>query len=271
MARKGPSEGRGGVGVGRDITRSPYPSRRKQIATYPAWAIHDSGGELPRRPVSPNGEVHRACRRGYRIQMPMEIIRIPSILAMTPPSGAASYTISGAGSFAEWAAALAAILAVAVTVQISRQVRETSQKREESEDDKLRRQAMTRAHIRLTSGEVASARHRLGLVLNLPSKKRRKAVKRREQQCIKDFYTLVWALESIRNLRTTWKVKSTDGKPSDFLAWNEAALYTTLDELYPLLRDVKTDFLRQSTDAWDSVAESRLATGTSAPKGDAAP
>ncbi|NIJ05068.1 hypothetical protein [Frigoribacterium faeni] len=177
------------------------------------------------------------------------------LLLLTKSPGAADQWRSA--SPADWATVVGTFMAVGATVWIAIAVARSSSDARAQDRVHARRLAMTEAHIRLTTGEVASARHLVGTLLNLPRWRQLRRVRCDRENYISAFYTLAWAVESISNLRRTWTSKAHRVGKSDFLSWNEDALFESLDDLYALLVATDVRFIEGSRSAWHTVTVSR--------------
>jgi radical SAM superfamily enzyme len=166
-------------------------------------------------------------------------------------------TPENAPNIAEVMTALASFLAVGATVWVAIALARGSEKARQQEHRQARRLAMTEAHVRLTTGEVAAARHLIGTLLTTRRRKQLEKVQRNRARYIQAFYTLAWTVESISNLRRTWTSREYSTGRSDYLTWNEDALFESLDGLYALLIATDTSFIHQSREAWDAVMSAR--------------
>ena len=154
-----------------------------------------------------------------------------------------------------------AAVSVIATVVIAWAVQQVGRKQREADDSRGRRRAMTEAHVRLTTGEVAQARHLAEELAGVRAGKCSRLLRARRSDYVAAFYALVWAIESIANLRRTWTSGFGDGSRSDFLRWNEDAIHADINVLYEALVRDDPAFRTRSRDAWASVADARKHVG----------
>jgi len=155
---------------------------------------------------------------------------------LLPPSSLAEYLGVGA------------TLGVAVALGIS------GSKRRALDEKRGRQQAMTDAHLRLTTGEVARARNEVGGLMALGKADAAACIRQSPGTYISAFYTLLWALESIDNSRMIWVVGPHDSGESTFLKWNEAELNETVPKLRSMLMHELPGFEESSRTAEESLA-----------------
>jgi len=148
---------------------------------------------------------------------------------------------------------LAQYLGVAATIGVAVALGISGSKRRALDEKRGRQQAMTDAHLRLTTGEVARARNEVGGLMALSSADAAECIRRSSEKYISAFYTLVWALESIDNSRRIWVVDPPDGKQSTFLTWNEDELKRTLPQLRSMLVPLVPGFDDSSGEAERSL------------------
>lgn len=151
--------------------------------------------------------------------------------------------------------AATAVISFVTTRQIAAATRKRDDLHREDEHDRARRRAMTEAHVRMTTGEVAEARHLSGRLAALSPEERLERVRTERDQHIRSFYTLAWTLEYLDNLRTTWLRTPRDSGPSTFLKWNEDELQNGVKLLRETLVATDHAFCEQSSHVWDSVRD----------------
>jgi hypothetical protein len=150
---------------------------------------------------------------------------------------------------------LAASLPVAATVGVAIALGVSGSKRRALDERRGRQQAMTDVHLRLTTGEVAQARHVVGDLMAATGSEAANRIRQSPGEYISAYYTLVWALESIDNSRRIWILGLHDGQRSTFLKWNEDELKASLPRLRQMLISAVPGFEQSSQDAWDSLTQ----------------
>ncbi|MFT2691721.1 hypothetical protein [Clavibacter zhangzhiyongii] len=168
----------------------------------------------------------------------------------------------------KYSADVAAWCAVAATLIIAASVAYSGYRLRKAERRRGRQHAMTEAHVAITTGETASARHLIGeLLSSTPGGFEQEAkIHGRRQEYIMAFYTLLWTREFLDNLRKMWTRGTNDGKESTFLKWNDEALVEDIEQTYALLIKDDPDFVTTSARAWKSFQGERSSSRARRPR-----
>ncbi|WP_395817738.1 hypothetical protein [Curtobacterium flaccumfaciens] len=116
-----------------------------------------------------------------------------------------------------------------------------------------RRTAMTDAHLRMTSDEVAAARHLAGTLEALSHDERPIFASKERDELTKAFYTLCWTIEYVANVRGVWLTNERGTGPSEYLKWNEEAVYLSASGIRTAIIGIDSTFEQSTQRVWQSV------------------
>lgn len=102
----------------------------------------------------------------------------------------------------------------------------------------------------MTSGEVAAARDLAGRLNSLSGAKQLRFTELNTEALIRAFYQLCWTVEHVANVRKTWLRKRRDEGHSEFLKWNEEAVYFSADRIREALIRRDSSFRGSSARGW---------------------
>lgn len=178
-----------------------------------------------------------------------------------------SFSVAGELDLAVLAPAFSAIAAgaSAIVALLSFQMARGNKKRDEQllqgQHDRGRRTAMTDAHLRMTSGEVAAARHLAGTLEATSHEERQPFVHARRDELTKAFYTLCWTIEYVANVRGMWLTNVKGKGPSEYLKWNEEAVYLGAKSIRTALTGMDSTFEQSTQTIWRSVHDTARSRG----------
>ncbi|MBB1197830.1 hypothetical protein [Curtobacterium flaccumfaciens] len=170
-----------------------------------------------------------------------------------------SFSVAGELDLAVLAPALSAFAAgaSAIVALLSFRIARENKKRDEQllqgQHDRGRRTAITDAHLQMTSGEVAAARHLAGTLEAKSHEERPSFVHDDRDELTKAFYTLCWTIEYVANVREMWLTGERGKGPSKFLKWNEEAIYLDVKSIRTAIIGIDSSFEQSTQTVWRSV------------------
>jgi len=170
-----------------------------------------------------------------------------------------SFSVAGELDLAVFAPAFSAIAASAsaIVALLSFRMARENKKRDEQllqgQHDRGRRTAMTDAHLQMTSGEVAAARHLAGTLEAKSHEERPSFAHAKQPDLTNAFYTLCWTIEYVANVRGMWLTSEKGKGPSEYLKWNEEAIYLGAKSIRTSLIGIDSTFEQSTQTVWRSV------------------